>query len=69
MKQVSEFWQVRKKNFYVYTVGFGLVCVAAGWGLHIEYTKYTNVLYFLPSVIAAIMLLMKFWKTAYGERK
>jgi hypothetical protein len=69
LKPKSEYWEFRKKNFYIYTIGFGAVCVASGWGLHVEYLKYTSLLYFLPSVIAAIMILMKFWKSAYQERK
>lgn len=69
MKPVSEFWQFRKRSFIWHTVIYGVVCVTAGWGLHVEFLRYTSVLYFIPSIIAAIMLLYKLWQTAFQERR
>lgn len=65
---VSPYWKVRKRSFYIYTVGFGLLCVASGFGLHIAYLKYTT-LAFIPSLLAAAMGIWKFFNTAYVERK
>ena len=65
---VSPYWKFRRNSFYIFTVGFGLLCVASGFGLHIAYLKYTF-LAFIPSLLAATMGIWKFILTAYNERK